>query len=168
MIRDMIEISQWTQSIVFPLNSKNSWISCSINNLPISNHGMTQMVHNMYCEFISIQFMKSISNLYDWIFTILWSTNYIELFFHTYPSMCCINPYATCFTSSPRHGMNILLCSHKEQWEERYFFQTWTKTISFNYLSMDRPNLSVETPSLGFSWRVSTKCSLLILKNQYN
>jgi hypothetical protein len=53
----------------------------------------------------------------------------IGLFYHTYPSVRCIkiddarslhkNPYATCFTHSPPHGINMYsIKSHKEQWEE--------------------------------------------------
>ena len=59
MIRNQVMTSQWTQSIEFPINSRNSWISCTTNNLTISNHGMIRNVHNMYCDLITIQITKS-------------------------------------------------------------------------------------------------------------
>jgi hypothetical protein len=67
MIRNLIKISQWTQNIESRLNSSNSWVHCFINNLTTSNYGMTQKIHNMYCNFISIRVMKSFSELYHWI-----------------------------------------------------------------------------------------------------
>jgi hypothetical protein len=79
MIRILIKISQWTQSIESPLNSSNSWVCCSTNNLTTSNHGITHKVHNMYYDFISIQVTKSFSELYHWISPILLSANYWTL-----------------------------------------------------------------------------------------
>ena len=40
MIRNQVVILQWTQSIEFPINGRNSRISCTTNNLTISNHGV--------------------------------------------------------------------------------------------------------------------------------
>jgi hypothetical protein len=87
--------------------------SCPTNNFSISNHGMTRKVHNMYCNFISMQIMRSILYIYDWIYPILLFSNYIRHFFHIYPWYValtlmlgfCINPYATRFASSPPHRM---------------------------------------------------------------
>jgi hypothetical protein len=52
MITNLVKISQRTQSIESPINSSNSWVCCSRNNLTTSNHEMTQKVHNMYYNFI--------------------------------------------------------------------------------------------------------------------
>jgi hypothetical protein len=87
--------------------------SCSTNNLSISKYKMTQKVHNMYYDFISIHIMRSILYIYDWIYQILLFANYIGHFFHTYLRYVAstlmlgfyINPYAIRFASSPPHGM---------------------------------------------------------------
>jgi hypothetical protein len=87
--------------------------SCSTNNFFISNHRMTRKVHNMYYDFTLILVMRSIFYIYDWIYLILLFANYIGHFFYTYPRYVAstlmlgfyMNPYATCFVSSPPHGI---------------------------------------------------------------
>jgi hypothetical protein len=128
MIRNPIKISQWTQIIESPLNSSNSWVRCSTNNLTTLNHGMTQKVHNMYCDFISIQVTKSFSKLITESLQSYY-LSIIGLFYHTYSLVHCIkiddvgslhkNPYATCLAHSPPHRINkYSIKFHKEQWGE--------------------------------------------------
>jgi hypothetical protein len=109
------------------LNSIKSWVCCSTSNLTTSNHGMTQEVHNMYCDFILIRVTKSFSDIYHWISPILLSTNYwtlspyipIGMLHQDWCWVSAKNPYATCFAHSPPHKINMYFIKfRKEQWEE--------------------------------------------------
>jgi hypothetical protein len=112
--RDFIEFSSNGRNSCTSCFTNNLTIpTCSTNNFFISIHIMTQKVHNMYYDFISIQIMRYISYIYDWISPILLFANYIRHFStHTCRYIAsilmlgfCMNPYATSFTSSPSHGM---------------------------------------------------------------
>jgi hypothetical protein len=127
MIRNSIKIPQWTQSRESLLNSIKSWVCCSTSNLTTSNHGMTQEVHNMYCDFILIRVTTSYSDIYHWISPILLSTNYwtlspyipIGMLHQDWCWVSAKNPYATCFAHSPPHKINMYFIKfRKEQWEE--------------------------------------------------
>jgi hypothetical protein len=122
----------------------NSCICYFTNNLTISSCSIniTRKVHTMYCDFTSIRFMRSIFYIYDWIYPILFFANYIGHFFHTYPSVCCINIdarflleplYATRFASSPPHEMYSYSIMFSQRTVRGKF------TILFSCKFMDRP-----------------------------
>jgi hypothetical protein len=80
----------------------------------ILNHSMIQKVHNMYCDFLSIQIMRSILYIYmiESIQSSYLSITLDTFFTHTRRYVestlmlgFCMNPYATCFSSSLSHVM---------------------------------------------------------------
>jgi hypothetical protein len=143
--------------ILFSSNGRNSCTSCFTNNLTIptcstnnffiSIHIMTQKVHNMYYDFISIQIMRYISYIYDWISTILLFANYIRHFFPHIPVgilhqyWCWVSAWTLMLHPSLVHHLmectHISLCSRKKNWEGRYYLHTWAKIILFNCNFMD-------------------------------
>jgi hypothetical protein len=121
------------------LNSSNSWVCCSTNNLTTLNHGMTQKVHNMYWDFISIQVTKSFTDLYHWISPILLSANYWTLSPHIPVSMFIkIDNVGSLhkthmllsFADSPPHRINMYFLSFVRNNERKIILPNMSKDNS--------------------------------------
>jgi hypothetical protein len=112
--RILLDSSQWLKESSFMIMIISFLWICLFNKQLFHFKSYNDLkVLNIYCDFIPIQFTRSISYIYNWISPITLFVNYIGHFSHTYSSVCCINidarflhePLCYFFASSPLHGM---------------------------------------------------------------